>query len=271
MNHSVWRDTVLPPQRRIFLGFFGITRSLRHTIGSIRDNIYAPLARSGMGASRYGHFHLPEMIDNRRSGEAALPVDPLEYQLLELDHHQQDPQEPSLIAAPLAIARQYPDPYQDNYVSMRNLCFQLRSLHRLWDAIAPALTDSDWVVFLRPDLFYLHQLDVAALIDRMAGDGADLAVPAWQSWGGLNDRFAIANARGARFYATRLHLLRDALEAIPSFRAERLLAYAAARESLVVGQLSARALRIRANGHAAGNDLIDFGMADRETGALIAS
>ncbi len=245
---------------RIFVGFFGITRSLRHTIGSITKQIYHPLEQAGFAPARYGHFHLPDAIFNRRSAEFGLPIDPAEASLLELQDCRLDHQHPELIAETLAIAQRHPDPYGDNYASAANLCFQLRSLHELWKLMEPHITEQDWVAFLRPDLLYLDRLDLPNMVASLSRQNADLAVPAWQSWGGLNDRFAIANARAAKIYATRITRLEAATKKIGALHAETLLAFTVGAERLRVGRLQQRALRIRANGKPAQNDVVCFGL-----------
>jgi len=245
---------------RIFLGFFGITRSLRHTIGSITKHIFEPLQQAGFAPARYGHFHLPDGIFNRRSGEFGLAIDREEAALLELQGCQLDQQHPALIAETLAIAHRYPDPYGDNYSSAANLCFQLRSLHELWNLIEPQITEQDWVVFLRPDLLYLDRLDLPNIVAGLSRQNADLAVPAWQPWGGLNDRFAIANARAAQIYATRITRVEAATKKIGALHAETLLAFTVGAQRLRVGRLQQRALRIRANGKPAQNDVVCFGL-----------
>ena len=123
-----------------------------------------------------------------------------------------------------------------------------------------AVTEQDCVVFLRPDLLYLDRIDVPQIIGSMAREGADLAVPAWQGWGGLNDRFAVATARGARIYATRIVWLAAAAAAANGVHAETLLEFATIIEQVHVAKLQARAVRIRANGRAAENDLLCFGL-----------
>ena len=80
------------------------------------------------------------------------------------------------------------------------------------------------------DLLYLDRIDVLQIVASMAKEGTDLAVPTWQDWSGLNDRFAVATARGARVYATRLGWLEAA--AADGVHAETLLYFAAAVEQL---------------------------------------
>jgi hypothetical protein len=217
------------------------------------------LQQAGVVAPRYAHFHLPERIANRRSGEFDLPANPTESALLELQENQLDPQEAGLIAEPLAIARNFPDAYGDDYASARNLCFQLRSLSRLWEMLAPDMAQDDWVAFLRPDLLYIDTLDLPKIVANLSQNEADLAVPGWQSWGGLNDRFAIANARAAQVYATRISRMAASAQAIGAVHAESLLGFAAGEARLRIARLRERAVRIRANGQAAANDLACFG------------
>ncbi|MFL5286325.1 MAG: hypothetical protein ACJ8AW_36455 [Rhodopila sp.] len=57
---------------RCLIGFFGLTRSLRHTVDSIRWAFLDPLRAAGFEVLTAGHFNLPETISNQRSGELAL-------------------------------------------------------------------------------------------------------------------------------------------------------------------------------------------------------
>jgi hypothetical protein len=94
----------------------------------------------------------------------------------------------------------------------------------------------------------------------MQADGHDLAVPSWHGWGGLNDRFAVANQRAAMVYATRLRLLGDGLAAHGGLHGESLLALAASTASLRITELPGRALRIRAGGMPEPRDLREFAL-----------
>jgi hypothetical protein len=255
----------MPSPLHIHVGFFGITRSLRHTIGSIQTNILAPLRSHADTLRLYGHFHLPATIDNPRSGERQEAVDPQEAALLALDVCEIDPQDETLIAENLAAAKCCNDVLQDGYASARNLCFQLRSLDRLWSLMEPSLADTNSpttqiVVLLRPDLRYLDPLPIASLLAAITGGTADLAIPAWHGWGGLNDRFTVANARAAKHYATRIQSLAPAMRDYGGLHGESLLAYAVRQAGLRVMDLPVRAVRIRANGLAEARDLREFGM-----------
>jgi hypothetical protein len=256
---------------RIFVGFFGITRSLRYTINDINTNMLAPL-RAVADIRLYGHFHLPAQIDNPRSGEHAEPTDATEAELLGLNICVMDQQDPTLIAETLAASKCYPDTWQDGYVSASNLCFQLRSLERLWAMMEPDIDRSirdepgspPLVLFLRPDLRYLDPIPIIDLARAMHAENADLAVPGWHSWGGVNDRFALVTARAAPLYAMRMASLPAALAEYGGLHGESLLAHRIRQAGLHVIPLPVRAVRVRANGRSEARDLREFGLPDEE-------
>lgn len=241
---------------RCIIGFFGITRSLRHTIGSIQGGFYEPLDRDGIVRLTAGHFNLPAMINNPRSGEFNLLADRSEADLLDLDLRRLEPQADENIVPYFTIANLFPDHFGDEYKSLFNLCQQLYSLSQLWsliNVIAPS--DNDYFLFLRPDLFYCDRFDPVIDLAPLVEDRADLIVPTWQGWGGLNDRFAFCTRRGAEIYATRIRSMIEVCVELGGVHSESLLAIVARNHGLRVRHTAIRAVRIRANGMIAGNDL----------------
>lgn len=241
---------------RCLIGYFGLVRMIAATAPAIETAIIAPLQAAGFTVLRAGHFNRPAMLDNPRSGEfgAVSETDPAGA--LSLDLCEQEAQSDDAIAEALAIARRCPDAFGDGYRSVGNLCHQLRSLDRLWSLLAafrPA--PGDLVLLLRPDLLYLDRLDPALDLGPLLAGRADLVVPDWQDWGGLNDRFAFATPHAARICATRYRLIRDGCLANGTLHAETFLAFVAVAHGLRVARTKLRALRLRANGTFAGNDL----------------
>jgi hypothetical protein len=240
---------------RCLIGFFGITRSVRHTARAIHANFYAPLREAGLTTMRAGHFNLPERIDNPRSGESNIVTDRSESELLGLDLCWVEPQTASAITAEYDVARGFPDAFGDQYRSLANLCHQLHSLERLWSLLqllGPA--DDDIVLLLRPDLLYLDRLDPTTHLAPLRQGRTDLIVPGWQAWGGLNDRFAFCTVRTARVYATRRRLFVDACREMRGMHAEMFLHFVASCYRLRVGLTDLRAVRVRGDGRIAAND-----------------
>jgi hypothetical protein len=241
---------------RCLIGFFGLTRSLRHTAASIEAGFYAPLRRAGIPVLSAGHFNFPAQITNARSGEAGVVPDRAEAALLPLDLCWIEPQDDTAIAEEMAIGGAFPDRFGDNYVSLANLCHQLRSLEQLWRLLALfAPAADDLVLLLRPDLFYLDPLKPGRDLDPLLSGEADLIVPGWQSWGGLNDRFAFATVAAAQTYATRRGRFIAACLAMEGMHSESFLQAVAAEDGLRVAQTDLRAVRVRATGAVPGNDL----------------
>ncbi|MFL5256129.1 MAG: hypothetical protein ACJ8AI_25190 [Rhodopila sp.] len=123
--------------------------------------------------------------------------------------------------------RALPDAYGDGYRSAANLCHQLRSLDRLWSLLRLFEPRADDIVLLlRPDLLYRDRLDCLRDLKLLSDGRGDLIVPAWQPWGGLNDRFAFCSVRAAHIYATRGRLLTTSCQDMRAVHAEQFLRYA---------------------------------------------
>ena len=241
---------------RCFIGFFGLTRSLPHTAGAIRSGFYEPLCQAGITTLRGGHFNLPATITNPRSGECGVMPDRAESVVLDLDLCWIEPQDDAAIINEFETGCFFPDAFGDQYRSLLNLCHQLHSLERLWSLLELlGVTEDDLVILLRPDLLYLDTIDPAKDLAPLIDGTADLIVPGWQSWGGLNDRFAFCTGRTAKIYATRMRLFRDGCLSMGGMHAESFLRFVVQRHGLRVGTTGLRAARVRANGLIAGNDI----------------
>ena len=241
---------------KIIIGFFGLSRSLRFTMPSIASHILAPITASGLPVIKIGHFNMPKTIDNPRSDERAIVPDRDEIGPLELDLRWVEPQNDQTILSTFNKVARWGDYFGDDYISLRNLCHQLRSLDRLWSLIELAGVEDDDIFFLlRPDLQYVDPLDFFSIFTTIMSNEADLIVPSWQHWGGVNDRFAFGNARAARHYATRWREVEEGCTHLGGMHAETFLRYVVERHGLQLGFTDMRALRVRANGLTAANDL----------------
>ncbi|CAH0287771.1 hypothetical protein [Roseomonas sp. CECT 9278] len=227
--------------------FFGMARSTRWTIDSIRRRVYLPNDRPGLSITRFASLNIVDRIDNRRSGENGVELPKCDQFLLDCDAYLNVSQRDDDIADLLERARQRRDVYKDDWRSIRNLLHQLLSLKRAWQHIRMLHgTSFDHFVFLRPDLQYLDPIDITEAISRFTQPNS-IAIPAWQSYEGLNDRFAIADAVAARAYANRI----DRVVALCRQRAlhsETLLRFVMTAAQCHVLPLAARARRVRADG-----------------------
>jgi hypothetical protein len=242
---------------RIILGFFGLTRSLRYTASAISKSIEDPLVALGVPVLKLGDFNLPDLIFNPRSNELGVLPDPTESRLLNLHTVRLHRQEDSDIGDVLEVIKAFPDRFGDQYRSATNLCHQLNSLRRLWTLIQTyGVKQNDIILFMRPDLIYLDPVNAARDIFPLLRNEVDIVVPAWQSWGGTNDRFAFCTPAAAEIYATRFDGIIEACLTMNGLHAESYLHAIITESGLRVGFTNLRAARVRANGTVADFDRV---------------
>ena len=230
---------------KIGVCFFGITRSVSHTIGNIEKNIYQPLEKLGAEVKKFAHFFELEQIENARSGETG-KIDLNEADLLRLDDVFFEKPERFLSESSFELVKGYGDFWQDNNKSIRNLYHQLHSMKTVTQRCLE--WDPDIVLFLRPDLSY-HDNFSTVLCSALKKVGSEhLFLPNWQHFDGFNDRFAIAVGREAiKSYGLRYNnILNFCRKYDAPLHSERLLKFSS--EDIRVSFIPLRASRVRVNG-----------------------
>lgn len=230
---------------RIAICFFGITRSLTHTIGSIEKNILTP-ARDLGEVRVFAHFFRQAVIDNPRSGErGTLKQD--EHQLLSPDWLELEEPEQCLEQHGFEDLKAFGDEWGDDFRSLRNLIHQLHSLNRVTEAAMS--WKPDIYIFVRPDLEY-HD-DFTAVLAKVAAFSDDSAwYPNWQLWGGLNDRFLICRGdQVAQSYGGRINAALEFCRLTKQpLQSERLVAHVLRESGATLRPMRLRASRVRSNG-----------------------
>ena len=161
---------------RIAICFFGITRSLSHTIESIEKNIFTP-ARTFGTVRVFAHFFNQKEVQNPRSGESG-KFDAKEYTLLNPDWvHLEEPDD-CLAIHGFETLKAYGDSWEDGFNSLRNLVHQLHSLNEVTKAASEWAPDI--VLFVRPDLFY-HSSVGKHIATALKCESASVILPAWQN------------------------------------------------------------------------------------------
>lgn len=236
----------------IAICFFGITRSLRYTIGSIEQNVLGP-ARARGRVTVHAHLYRQTEIVNPRSGENGR-LDPDEHALLRPD--QLELEDPDLCLGPMGFEalKTHGDAWYDDFRSLRNLVHQLHSLDRVTTMAQES--GAGTVIFVRPDLMY-HDSMAYALRSALRSKRPSVWVPSWQRFSGANDRFAIAH--GDRAIAAYGQRGRFALEYCETeskpLHAEQLLSYVLMRQGVIEKDIDVRATRIRVGGVPSSEDV----------------
>ena len=68
---------------RVALAFYGLTRSLHHTLDSIHRNVFDPIRAAGHTFDVYVHTYSLTELTNERSHEVGVTLNATEYKLLE--------------------------------------------------------------------------------------------------------------------------------------------------------------------------------------------
>jgi hypothetical protein len=186
--------------------FFGINRCLSKTIGSIRGKIYDPILEAGHSMHVYAAFMDPKgPITNPRSSEVNLQIEPENIELLgegKIQVIDQPLFDETFDYAPFFEA---PDPWDDGYISIKNMCRSYESLKQvtqMW--LEDSLPQDTLFVYLRPDQIYLDKLPIKQILKAHDQFGPHLALtPFWALWGGLNDRMAVMGRSAAEIYGLR--------------------------------------------------------------------
>jgi hypothetical protein len=228
---------------RIAVVFFGITRSLRLTLGSINRNVIAPARAAASDLRTVGHFFDQSAIDNPSSNEAGA-LDPDEFRLLDLDEVVRELPGACLEKHGFDRLKGAGDSWKDDFASLRNLVHQLHSLACATDlALA---WKPDIVVFARPDLCY-HDSMAPQLAALSLSQGPGVLLPDWAQWRGCNDRFALARGEDAiSAYGHRVTRLNDYVAGDRPVHSEQFLKFALGQ--VPVGSFGLRASRVRSNG-----------------------
>lgn len=230
--------------KKIAVCFFGITRSLTHTIASIEKNVLAPARKHG-DVIVYAHFFLQRQIQDDRSGECGA-MDLEEYQLLPIDRLQLEEPDLCLDQRGFSNLKTFGDSWDNGFSSLRNLVHQLHSLDAVTTA---ALADGAEVcLFCRPDMRYHDSLRPS--LRRALRRNNLVQLPKWQHWTGLNDRFAVCSGASAiAAYGHRITVAEQFCRNRASpLHSEQLVKYALEQANVPVRQISTRASRVRLDG-----------------------
>lgn len=230
---------------KIAICFFGITRSLKFTLNSIKACVYRPARASGE-VRIFAHLYNQERIFNPRSNEFG-PLDTEEFRLLDADVMRLESPSEALSSRLTDEMRFFSDPWGDQAISVRNLCLQLHSLSRVGSLALE--WDPDLFVVVRPDLEYLDAMTPFLQL-TLESSRPLVMYPNWQQHGGMNDRFAIiAGKRAMLAYCGRGDLVGGYRRDIGSyFNGERLLKYSLLLARVECLPMFVRARRVRFDG-----------------------
>ena len=229
---------------KIAEAFFGIPRNSPICFPSIEQNVLAQLP-AGSEVKCFYHLYKVDEVQNSRSGEKGeLAAD--NYQPFESMTGALTSTEGVLERWDFEQVKAQGDTWADDYASLRNLIYQLNSLHTVTTEIESF--NPDFVVFVRPDNFF-HTPLPGYLFNHAEARRHNVYIPDWQWWGGLNDRFAVCGRDTYIAYGKRIERIFDFCKATGrKLHSERLLKYALLEAGAKVCTLPIQASRVRITG-----------------------
>ena len=198
------KDIVLN-KKKIALCFWGLTRSLRRTHTNIKEKILKVLENNNFEYTIFMHTFKLDKINAKRSNENNIDLEFDEYKLLNPDYFEYDKQNEILNKLKVKQYRSKPDHWRTNYQNTDFFILSMYSKMRVTELVKKSELDFNYVVFLRPDINYLHNFPIN-LLDKI-NDNTCL-IPNFHLDKGVNDRFYISNKDNAlKFGYSFEHLL----------------------------------------------------------------
>ena len=195
-------------QKKVAIGFFGITRSLKFTRDSIYKNIFRRLRELGYGYKIFLHTYELNNYKNIRTKESSTNINNEEYKMLNPDYFLIENQDLVIESINPEKYRTHKDPWNTNYNSVDNFLLGQYSKMKLTNMIEQSQINFDYIMFLRPDVEYLHPLEYAyfnKVVEKK------ISIPKFGTYKPtrphFNDRFAITNQETYKIYGKVFHEL----------------------------------------------------------------
>lgn len=228
--------------------FFGLTRSLSHTIVSIQTHVLNELQKNTVPYTIFLHSYAQHVIYSPRSGELNIQLNSTEWRLLNPAHVRIDPPESADAKYNASLYAKFGNPWKKEDKSLSTLRNLLRSLYSIeqcyklveeWE-LRHAHTHT-YIMFIRPDVLYMTHFPAQALrklSDKTVGVR-------------YIDRFAIGKRSAINAWAHRMasadQFLKQQTRKI-GLHSESLLQYHAAKHGLRLFELEGFCFkRLRAN------------------------
>jgi hypothetical protein len=252
--------------RTIAICFFGQVKQYEHVAVSVQRHVFDVLTANGYSYDIYAHTYNQTTTTNPRNREHNLSINATSLQtILRLPATAMlyDRPEDADRLFNLSELLRNGDPWPENpQTSLRNLGRQLHSLRRvtgLWQRTAVDDDDVarggghgvrryDLVLYLRPDVRFLTDLDLPLLAPRLLANALLLATPHWGRWGGFNDRLAFGAPAAAAVYGLRGGELQAHVAGGSKPHAERFLAASLAAHGVGDARSNVQFVRVRADG-----------------------
>ena len=231
------------------MSFFGITRSLKYTVDSIKKQILNTFKEEGIQFDIFLHtYTFKNDYINKRTGEKKRQEDinNEEYKLLNPTYKQIDVQEDVMEKLNLKQYRSKPDPWKTNYNSVDNYILGCYSKKQLVNLIKKSNNHYDYVIFIRPDCLYTTKFQKKFF--NKVNDNK-ICLPNFHLNGShrVNDRFSICNMNNYEIYGNIFDSLLQ-ISKTNKLHSETILGDILKKNKIKVEKINFRFKRMRCNG-----------------------
>jgi hypothetical protein len=198
-KHSYIKDD----PRKVAICFFGLTRSLKYTLPSIKQYLFEPLKKNNIKYEIFLHtYAIKGAYTNQWAGEHDIVLDKNEYKLLKPDHYIIEDKDEVSEKLELEKYRTHGDPWNIknkwNFNTLNNHILYLWSQKQLTKMVSMKKGITH-IVICRPDVRFMTPLDPKWF--RFTTDS--IFVPEFASYNYVNDQFAIGRYEQMMIYASR--------------------------------------------------------------------
>ena len=183
---------------KVALAFWGLTRSLKYTIGSINEKILNILKTNNIEYKIFMHtWTINSVYNNTYAKEANIHLDNEEYKLLNPDYFETHDQDDFKKNIKLNAFRTHKDPWKTKYETVDNFICAMFSKSRCTQLISKSNEKFDYVIFLRPDCMYLTIFNISFF--KLVNNNT-ICIPNFALYHNFNDRFCITNMNTYQLY-----------------------------------------------------------------------
>lgn len=183
---------------KIALCFWGLTRSLKHTIHSIKKHILTIFKNYNIEYKIFMHtYKFDSRYINPRAQEYDINLDFDEYKLLNPDYVEIDDQDEVKQIINVFKYRTHNDPWESGYVSVDNFLCAMYSKKQLGQMVENCEETFDYIIYLRPDVKYHTHFDIKYLsfVNKYS-----ICTPNFHLFPKLNDRFCLLTQDNLKQY-----------------------------------------------------------------------
>lgn len=177
---------------KIAVIFWGITRSLKYTHSTIKENIFNVFDDNNIDYDTFFYtYSINEPYINVRAKEKVDEFDNKQHEYINFDNFNMIPQE--IVKKELNVDnyKSKRDPFENNYSSVENSVLTFYSKKKSFEMVKKSGKKYTHFLFIRPDVNYLNKIDIQWFKDC---DNNSIMIPIFHQFHfKFNDRMALCS------------------------------------------------------------------------------